>query len=106
VEDENKEILFTNKLVLRYVQYPSSPETMQGIDCSNSAEDSKHLLPNEERFPERINEILEEKKIVTDELLETKAGRFLERDYIPIYINGKYRGHLWKYNDITGKCFG
>lgn len=101
VEDENRRILFTNSLFCDMFSIPLSPETMQGIDCSNSAEDSKHLFANEERFPERINEILEERKIVTDELLETKAGRFLERDYIPIYINGKYRGHLWKYNDIT-----
>ena len=28
-------------------------------------------------------------------------GRFFERDYVPIYINDVYKGHLWKYRDIT-----
>lgn len=101
VEDEKRKILFTNNLFCEMFKIPLSPEIMQGMDCSNSAEDSKHLFVNEENFPIRINEILENKKIVTDELFETKDGRFLERDYIPIYVKDKYRGHLWKYNDIT-----
>ena len=28
-------------------------------------------------------------------------GRILERDYIPIYIDNQYKGHLWDYSDIT-----
>jgi PAS domain S-box-containing protein len=39
--------------------------------------------------------------MVFNELLETLEGRFLERDYIPIFIEGEYKGHLWKYADVT-----
>jgi PAS domain S-box-containing protein len=28
-------------------------------------------------------------------------GRVLERNYIPLFIDDVYRGHLWTYNDIT-----
>ena len=28
-------------------------------------------------------------------------GRILERDYIPIFSNNVYKGHLWTYQDVT-----
>lgn len=101
MEDENRKIIFTNDLFCRMFNIPVSSDEMIGADCTNSAEDSKSLFKNEVHFVERINEILKEKKIVTNELLETQNGNFLERDYIPIFINDHYKGHLWKYNDIT-----
>lgn len=101
MEDENRKIIFTNDLFCRMFNIPVSSDEMIGADCTNSAEDSKSLFKNEVHFVERINEILKEKKIVTNELLETQNGNFLERDYIPIFINDYYKGHLWKYNDIT-----
>ncbi|MDN5396060.1 MAG: PAS domain S-box protein, partial [Chryseobacterium sp.] len=101
MEDEKRQIIFTNDLFCKMFNIPVPADDMIGIDCTNSAEESKALFTNEDHFVQRINEILKEKKIVTNELLETKNGRFLERDYIPIFINDYYKGHLWKYNDIT-----
>lgn len=101
MEDENRQIMFTNDLFCQMFAIPVSSDDMVGMDCTNSADLSKHLFKNEEKFPKRINKILKDKKIVRNELLETKDGRFLERDFIPIVIEKNYRGHLWKYNDIT-----
>ncbi len=101
MEDEKRQIIFTNDLFCNMFNIPVSADDMIGLDCTNSAEESKTLFKNEEYFVQRINKILEEKKIVTNELLEMKNGRFLERDYIPIFINDRYQGHLWKYNDIS-----
>ena len=32
-----------------------------------------------------------------------KNGDILERDYVPIYIGEKYKGHMWSYKDVTLK---
>lgn len=101
MEDENRQIIFTNDLFCKMFNIPISVDDMIGVDCTNSAEESKALFKNEDYFVHRINQILKEKKIVTNELLETRNGKFLERHYIPIFINDHYKGHLWKYNDIT-----
>lgn len=101
MEDEKRQIIFTNDLFCNMFNIPVSADDMIGLDCTNSAEESKTLFKDEEHFVQRINEILEEKKIVTNELLEMKNGKFLERDYIPIFINDQYQGHLWKYTDIS-----
>ncbi|MDR6157066.1 PAS domain S-box-containing protein [Chryseobacterium sp. SLBN-27] len=101
MEDEKRQIIFTNDLFCKMFNIPVSADEMIGLDCTNSAEESKGLFKNEDYFVKRIDEILKEKKMVTNELLEMQNGTFLERDYIPIFINDEYQGHLWKYNDIS-----
>jgi PAS domain S-box-containing protein len=101
VEDENRKILFTNKLFCNMFSIPVDPQDMVGIDCTNSAEQSKNLFKNANDFSPRINTILSDKKLVSKELLETIDNQYLERDYIPIFINNEYKGHLWKYTDVT-----
>ncbi|HEX8577159.1 MAG TPA: PAS domain S-box protein, partial [Flavobacterium sp.] len=100
-EDETRKILFTNKMFCDMFHISVSPEAMAGNDCSNSAEQTKHLFKDPESFSLRINEILARKEMVFNELLETIEGRCLERDFIPIFIEGEYKGHLWKYADVT-----
>ncbi len=101
VEDEHRRILFTNKLFCDIFSIPASPEQMIGIDCSGSAEQSQHLFKNTEDFIPRINRILENRLPVYADLLEMADGRILERDYIPIFIDSEYKGHLWEYKDVT-----
>ncbi len=101
VEDENRKILFTNHLFCDMFSVPIHPEQMIGLDCTDSAEQSKDLFKKSEEFSPRITEILKNRAIVTDELFETTSNQFLERDYIPIFINNEYKGHLWKYTNVT-----
>lgn len=101
VEDENRIILFTNQLFCNMFSIPVSPDQMVGIDCTNSAEQSKHLFKDPDSFSAGIAKILSKREVVTNELLETVEGKFFERDYIPIYIADEYKGHLWKYTDVT-----
>lgn len=103
LEDETRHIVFTNNLFCDIFQIPVSPEHLQGVDCSNSAEQSRTLFKNPEEFINGIHHLLQEKKLVTGEVLELADGRILERDYIPIFIDSNYKGHLWSYTDITEK---
>ncbi len=101
VEDENQRILFSNQLFWNYKNKKFSPSEMEGIKYSESVEENQSLYKNSERFAERINKILNVKKAVTAELIETSNNHFLERDYVPIFLNNEYKGHLWKYTDVT-----
>lgn len=103
VEDENRNILFTNQLFCDIFSIPVSTESMIGVNCTNSAEQSKNLFADADKFAPRISEILNNREVVVNERLQMKNGTFLERDYIPIYINNEYKGHLWKYTDITSR---
>lgn len=101
LEDENRKIALTNKMFCNLFNIPANPEDLKGADCSESAEQSKIYFKNPDAFVKRIEEILEQKETVLSDELELIDGRVLERDYIPIYNDGIYKGHLWAYHDVT-----
>ncbi|TRX39477.1 PAS domain-containing hybrid sensor histidine kinase/response regulator [Flavobacterium restrictum] len=101
VEDENRKILFTNQHFCDMRHLKTAPEELIGMDCTTFIGNSKLLFLNPSVFVNRVNEILEQKKIVIAELIETTDNQFYERDYIPVIIHNEYKGHLWKYTDVT-----
>ena len=103
LEDEDRRILLVNKEFCNMFGLNINPDVMIGMDCTNSAEESKAFFSNSNHFVERINEILFHKEIVIGEELKLIDGRIFERSYIPIEIDGIYKGHLWTYTDVTLK---
>jgi len=101
LENEKRQIVLTNSNFCEIFRIPMDPEALIGMDCSNSAEQSKNLFKDPADFVNRIDEILLKKAAVTREQLEMADGKYLERDFIPIYYKGQYMGHLWQYRDIT-----
>ncbi|MGB5699630.1 PAS domain S-box protein, partial [Muriicola sp.] len=101
LENENRAISLTNQRFCDIFQIPVTPDQLKGADCSNAAEENKHHFKDPKGFVKRINTILRDKKMVLSDELEMKDGRILERDYIPIFSDGIYKGHLWTYNDVT-----
>lgn len=103
LEDETRHIVFTNQCFCDMFTIPVHPDELQGMDCSNSAQQNKHLFKDPEAFVSSIDELLKQKKLVTGEIMELTDGRIFQRDYIPIFLDQKYKGHLWTYTDITEK---
>jgi signal transduction histidine kinase len=103
MEDEHRRIVFTNQKFIDLFGIPATPEQMIGADCSESAEQSKLFFKNPEYFVSRINTLLQNRLLHEKEILETVTNKTLERNYFPIFINDKYRGHLWTYKDITAE---
>ncbi len=101
LEDEDRKIALTNQMFCDLFKIPTSPEALHGMDCSNAAEQNMAHFKNPKAFVARIDELLKDKKVVLSDELEMIDGCILERDYIPIFNNGIYKGHLWTYNDVT-----
>lgn len=103
LEDENRHIVFANQCFCNLFKISQKPDDLQGADCAQSAEDTKHLFKYPGQFVQSTNILLSNKQLVTNEILELQDGRVFQRDYIPIFLENKYRGHLWSYTDITEK---
>lgn len=101
VENELRQIVLVNYDFCQKFGIPAPPEALIGMDCSQSAEQSKYLFAEPEQFVRRVEEILARKKIVTNEEILLADGRTFERDYVPIFVQEIYYGHLWMYRDIT-----
>ncbi len=101
LENENREIVLVNTAFCNLFSIPVQPELLIGADCSDSASQSAPLFKNPEQFISRISEIIKNKELVIDEEIEMVSGKILIRNFIPVYNNNIYLGHLWKYSDIT-----
>jgi len=103
VESEERTIVLVNDKFLEMFQVPVSSREFMKIDCEAAAQGAKVFFKNEDYFIESIHEILSKQEQILDQLLEMKDGRFLERDYYPVFVENKYRGHAWLYKDVTAK---
>ena len=103
VEDQDRRIALVNKTFCDMFGIPVDPDLLLGSDCSDSAEQSKHLFTHPEKFVSRIAQILVGKKTVTGEELELADGRMFERDYVPIFLEGQFLGNLWQYRDVSAR---
>lgn len=101
IEDEYRNILNVNQAFCQMFSIPAPPAALIGINCEQSAEQSKHLFKDPEAFVERVNELLLLRQAAVNEILEMQDGRYFKRDYLPVYIDNQHKGHLWVYVDIT-----
>ncbi len=101
VEDQFRKIALINQTFCDMFGIPVQPDLLLGSDCSDSAEQSKHMFIDPAHFVSHIMDILNRKQPVTGEVLEMQDGRIFERDYIPIFLEGKFLGNLWQYRDAT-----
>ena len=101
VEDENRNIVLTNKMFCHFLDINTPPHRLVGINCDNAIQENKHLFKYPEKEMARINEIILNKELVLSDEIELANGRILERDFIPILNKGIYNGHLWTYTDVT-----
>ncbi len=101
LEDENRKIVLVNQKFCDIFGIPVSPEKLIGQDCSSSAQQTKALFKDPELFIERIEEVLSNKKKVLSDELHLVDGRILKRDFIPVWCDNEYLGHLWNYEDLT-----
>lgn len=103
VVDNNDSISYVNQHMCEIRRISALPQDMIGKNPDVYLEDTKLLFNDTEAYKQRIKQIIRNGIIVTGEILETKDGRFLERDYIPIKVEDVCIGHLWKSTDVTQK---
>lgn len=103
LEDQHRHIILCNRMFCDLFKIPVAPELLAGVDCSNAAEETKWMFKDADRFVTRIETILRDRQIVLSEKMELVDGRIFERDYMPIFVSNEYKGHLWKYTDITDR---
>ncbi len=101
LEDQNRKIVLANQKFCDLFGIPVAPEKLKGVDSRKSIHKYKHMFSESETALRRIEYVLEKKEVVTSDEMELLDGRTFERDYIPLFTNGEYQGHLWSYNDVT-----
>jgi PAS domain S-box-containing protein len=103
VEDENRIITIVNRSFCDLFSVTLIPEDIMGRHYLNAANHIKKLFRNHKEFTEQEDALVAARNIHIGQILELFDGRIFERDFIPIYVETKYMGNLWKYRDSTEK---
>ena len=101
LEDENRKIVLSNTKFCQLFNLDVQPTDLIGMDCREASEQNKVLFKDSSNFVQRMNEIVENKVAVFGEELKMVDGKILERNYTPVIVNGKIKGYLWAFSDVT-----
>lgn len=101
LEDANRRIVRANPAFCELFSVPGSPDSLVGHDCSRAADEHKQLFEDPENFVARVDELLAAREPHRGEILRLVDGRVLERDYLPVFLDGDYKGHWWAYRDVS-----
>ncbi len=101
LEDQNRKIVLANQKFCDLFGIPVSPDVVKGVNGKKSIHKYKNMFLEPENALKRIDQVVTKKQVVTADEMELLDGRTFERDYIPLFNNGEYQGHLWSYNDVT-----
>ncbi len=100
MENEDRVIQFANKKFCELFGI-SSPGDIKGCICLDLAYQAKDFFKDAAGFITTIEKRLKEKIVVLSEEILLADGRCFERDYIPVFTEGKIFRNYWIYRDIT-----
>ncbi|MBX3013667.1 MAG: CHASE domain-containing protein [Caldilineaceae bacterium] len=101
VKNEQRRIIHVNQAFCDMFHVPAGAANLLGRDYHEPSVAPFSADPL--TFHQRIDQILAAREpVIAEEFLLTD-GRIVERDYIPIFVEHDYRGHLWHYRDITAR---
>lgn len=101
LENSERQVALVNQFFCDIFGIEIPANTLIGQDCCLAAENIKHLFVDSEGFIKGIEQVVATQILVENEILLMTDGRVFERDFIPIWIEDRYEGHLWQYRDVT-----
>jgi len=101
LEDETRHIERVNQAFCDMFNLRLKPEDMIGAECNLALKDIAPLFANPQQVAERVQNIIQERKPVKEELVYMSDGRILSRDYMPIADGDTFLGHFWYYRNVT-----
>lgn len=84
--------------------YTQNPEKMIGAQAKDVMADFiERIFVNPVLERERIYDLIKNPRLVIAEEIILKDGRTVERDFVPVSLEGIYVSNMWIYRDITQK---
>lgn len=103
IKDEHRNVLFINEEFCRIFSLTQQPAELAGHNFTSFTDEVKHLFTDPENFVSLTTAALNGRSEVQSDVVAMRNGKIYKRYFIPIHIDGNYKGHLWEYSDITEK---
>jgi PAS domain S-box-containing protein len=103
VENEQRRIVSVNQTFCTLFNIATKLSELMGASGAEVAEQCRNLFRDPQGFIRRVQQLLDAQSLVTNEHLYLTDGRVFERDYIPVFVDERCRGHVWQYRDTTAR---
>lgn len=100
-EDAQRQVLFANESFRRLLDFDFPENQIVGMHSLGLQMAMSERFPNSESFLAKTQYMISQRRPVLHEVLESKGGRVFERDYLPIFSEKNYEGHIWVYRDVS-----
>ena len=74
-----------------------------GTESAQVWQQAKRLFADPDGFVARVDALLAAQRPAYIETLLLRDGRMFERDFVPIFEDGRSRGHLWLCRDVSAR---
>ncbi len=101
VVDEDRRVIILNDFFCKLFEIKQPAQDLIGMHGPELIKQIKGRFQDPARFLDDSEEIVKNRKAVLNDEIKMVNGQVFCRDFIPFVTEGKYRGHLWKFTDIT-----
>ncbi|QEC66646.1 PAS domain S-box protein [Panacibacter ginsenosidivorans] len=105
VEDEDRRIVLTNQKFCDMFDIIFQPKALSDSSCKDAMRHCSKLIKSPVNFEELSEGFISSQKKISSIILELNNGKIYEMDCAPVLIDGQYKGHLWKYADVTDRIY-
>ncbi len=99
--DEQRRVKLVNETFCALFPSLGSPADLIGVHGAVVAQRLRDLFADPEALETDLEATVDALEARTGDELALADGRIVERDFVPIYVDGAHRGHLWQYRDVT-----
>lgn len=103
LEDEERRVLLSNQAFVDLFRLDCAPHALEGRTLASLGLVPR-MVAEPAGAPERAARMMAERRRVRAARVTLVDGRTLEYDYVPMFVDGTYRGHLSAYRDITDQA--
>ena len=103
LEDQNGDVVLVNHQYCEMFLPTRTPEELKSDSRLHVAAEAAQGFAEPVRLMQRLEELQRSREVVLGEEWKLADGRMLERDHVPIFIEGRLRSVLWVYRDISNR---
>jgi len=97
LEDEVGRLLLINTQLCEMLEIAPNPQSWLGTESIQATDIWRSQFDDPDQFVGHIQTLVAAREPVLEEKIVFNNGKSLQRDYIPIKLEGSVFGHLWQY---------
>jgi len=101
LEDEHRVVVLANQAFVDLFHLPFRPQELEGRTLASIGLSPGRIVADPPDADEAASRVRAMPDRLTGVRITLVDGRTLECDFVPMYVNGTYQGHLSAYRDVT-----